>query len=550
MGHSHRILITTIYIVLFWILLPGILFGSGFLLDRGLAAELPLPSICVPIGIAVVIVAAVMLVTAIVQFRRFGRELPISALPPDTLIQKGLFAAWRHPVYLFFFLLMVGAALVLRSGGLIFIILPVFALLIGVYITVEERVLIKRFGQSYIGYRERTPLLIPRLDYMIIPPIWLLSRWLFRFRVLHRERIPERSPFFLVAAHRNYLDPFFILAALGRRINYVSTIELFRRPLSAFLFGKLGTIPKTRYRSDILTVRGIVRILHRNGIVGIFPEGERSWTGVTDSWKPEVLRLFKAFPEVPILPVRIEGNYHIWPRWAHNIRRAQLEVTFMDPVTVHDDFSLAQLETILRDRIEPEDSTAVHRKRSRIHGIGKLIYRCPVCRSFSSIRESGPASATCSSCGHDFELLPDYTFEYRIDGTEVRRSLGEVYDGIRINATDLDTLEDDDTVRRQPAGYGSVTVYKEKEIRMVPLFAGSLKVTDSALVCRNSGQMLTLLLDDLRSVTIEGNNRLQVYDGVGNTLYQFTFLEESALRWQDHLIEAIRRRSGFEPNRR
>lgn len=54
----------------------------------------------------------------------------------------------------------------------------------------------------------------------------------------------------------------------------------------------------------------------------------------------------------------------------------------------------------------------------------------------------------------------------------------------------------------------------------------------------------------MRSVTIEGNSRLQVYERESGQLWQLTFAGESVLKWQDYLVEAIRQEYGREPNRR
>jgi len=546
----HRSLIIVVYIVLFWIILPAVLIASGLLLDRSITSGIVVSGIFVPIGIAVAGISAVMLFISIVQFRRFGRELPISALPPDMLIQNGLFCVWRHPIYLFYFLVLVGCALIIGSVGLLLIVLPFFALLTGFYIVHEEKVLIERFGKVYVNYRKRTPLVIPHLNYLVLPFVWLLSRLFFRLQVLHRELIPRSSPFFVVAAHRNYLDPLFVSAALGRRIHFISTFKLFRQPLKAAFYSRLGAIPRTRFRSDFRTVRGIADVLRCDGIVGIFPEGERSWTGSTNSWKPEVLRLFRAFPDVPVLPVRIDGNYRIWPRWASGIRRAKLKVTFMNPVMIRKDQSPAELEILLREKVEPDDSSAACRKRPGAGGIGKLLYRCPACRSFGTVSERDHSRAVCSSCGELFELLPDYTLRYRSGGTDTIKTLEEVYDEIRVTAEDLRVSNRYSDCNEQLAYCESATAFREEGIRLIPLFTGSLKLTDTALICGNTSQTISIPLEDIQSVTTESNCRLQVYEAVDGTLYQFTFAEDSVLKWQDYLIESIRGIRGCYPNRR
>lgn len=546
----QRVLITVLFIFLFWVLLPGILVGAAYLLDQGLTSDIAISSTWMLLGGVVLLIAVVMLCTAIIQFRHYGKELPISALPPDMLIQKGLFAVWRHPIYLFSVLMFTGIALVIRSGGMIFIVMPIYAVLVRFYVFLEERGLIRRFGQTYINYRERTSLVIPQLEFLLMLPVRLLFRLLFKFKALHRERIPAQSPFFVVGAHRSYLDAFLLVLALGQRISFVSTIEAYRRPLSAYLFRKFDAIPKRRFQTDTLTMRGIIRHLRQDGIVGIFPEGERSWTGRTQSWKPEVVRLFQAFPEIPILPARIEGNYHIWPRWASGFRRAYLRITFMEPVTAQPDQSLDELEALLRDRVEPEDVGITCRKKSFVDGIWKVLYRCPLCRSFTPMQTIGPDRFTCPSCLQSYDLLPDYTVQYHRAEQIVHRSLQELYDEIRITPADLTSDADTGPGSAPLVECSSVMVHQEQDNRLIPQFTGQVVLMRGMIEFRNDENAVALSLCDLRSVTIESNNKLQIYDGVHRTLHQLTFLQESALKWQDFLIESIRQECGFEPNSR
>ena len=289
----RKILIIALYILLFWFLLPAILIISSVLLDTRLDFARESPGIMIVAGIVLILIGIPMLYLSIVQFREQGKGLPISALPSPVLIQQKLFSVWRHPVYLFYVVTFYGIAFLMASRSMLIVIMPLFILSVYFYIRIEERGLIKRFGSSYINYRERTPLVIPKLNQFLKIPAYFLFKGLFSYEVRNREHIPESPPFFLVSSHRNYLDPFFISLAMPFPVKYIATYEMFRKPLVRFLFKKLETIPKKRFKADIQTGREIFRNIQKEAVIGIFPEGERTWTGKMISLKQETLNLFR-----------------------------------------------------------------------------------------------------------------------------------------------------------------------------------------------------------------------------------------------------------------
>jgi methanethiol S-methyltransferase len=110
---------------------------------------------------AVAVLLMGLLQTDVWSFLGFRQLLqPATSNQPARLVLKGLYRWVRHPLY---------------TAGLVFIWLaPVMtanllALNIGltIYIVVgalfEERKLLREFGQAYVDYRKRTPMLVPGL---------------------------------------------------------------------------------------------------------------------------------------------------------------------------------------------------------------------------------------------------------------------------------------------------------------------------------------------------------------------------------------------------
>ena len=145
----RKIIILLLYIVFFWGVIPFILLGSSVYLDSLLAFE---PYRLTAIGILVLIIAVPMLVLSIVQYVRQSGELPVSAYPPQAIFSRGIYNYLRHPIYLFYILVFIGIAMIRGSLSMLLIVMPVFIALNRVYVYVEEKQLIKRFGDAYRFY--------------------------------------------------------------------------------------------------------------------------------------------------------------------------------------------------------------------------------------------------------------------------------------------------------------------------------------------------------------------------------------------------------------
>jgi prolipoprotein diacylglyceryltransferase/protein-S-isoprenylcysteine O-methyltransferase Ste14 len=156
-------MIVIAYIFVFWALLPAFLFVAGMSLDSLVPLSLPDRSWLKPLAILIASVGGGGTVWGMGQLWWQGRGYPISHLPPERFVARGLYRWRRHPIYIGYTLLFVGAALLIGSfwsvffaGGLL------LALWIWYAKHVEEPVLRERFGRSYDAYRHATPLLIPR----------------------------------------------------------------------------------------------------------------------------------------------------------------------------------------------------------------------------------------------------------------------------------------------------------------------------------------------------------------------------------------------------
>ncbi|HUX14187.1 MAG TPA: lysophospholipid acyltransferase family protein, partial [Spirochaetia bacterium] len=89
------------------------------------------------------------------------------------------------------------------------------------------------------------------------------------------------SPYLILPNHMSFWDPFFLGALVPEPIYYVTSDANFRSRMLNYLLGLVGAIPKTKVLSDYETIRNILRVKRNGGIIGVYPEGRRTWDGTT-----------------------------------------------------------------------------------------------------------------------------------------------------------------------------------------------------------------------------------------------------------------------------
>lgn len=147
----------------FLILVPGTTAGLIPWLLTGWQVRDPPPHLVIRlVGLALVVVGAVVVIGAFVRFVTEGRGTPAPIAPTERLVVGGLYRYVRNPMYLAVAATIVGQALLLGRLEL----LAYAALFLGttgafVY-WYEEPMLLQRYGSQYETYRRAVPRWWPR----------------------------------------------------------------------------------------------------------------------------------------------------------------------------------------------------------------------------------------------------------------------------------------------------------------------------------------------------------------------------------------------------
>ena len=135
-----------------------IVFGVPFLISIVLHYIVPLSlpqgilrQVIIPIGIVLIIIGIVLIVLARREFAHFGQPTD-PGHPTSKIIQTGVFAISRNPLYLASVIVFFGIALTLNILWALVTLLVSIVLCHHILIIPEEKYLAAKFGKEYKDY--------------------------------------------------------------------------------------------------------------------------------------------------------------------------------------------------------------------------------------------------------------------------------------------------------------------------------------------------------------------------------------------------------------
>jgi 1-acyl-sn-glycerol-3-phosphate acyltransferase len=169
----------------------------------------------------------------------------------------------------------------------------------------------------------------PVLAFVLRAFFRLYGRW----RIIGRENIPKSGAVLLAANHASYLDPPLGWAAVygTRRMWGVARADLWKGKLMTFIMDSFDSLPVKRGSGDRALLRRVLELLGEGKMVGIFPEGTRTFDGKLNPAQPGIALMVQK-TGAPVVPVAIMGAYEMLPRGAKKLRRVPLKVIFGEPL--------------------------------------------------------------------------------------------------------------------------------------------------------------------------------------------------------------------------
>ncbi len=171
------------------------------------------------------------------------------------------------------------------------------------------------------------------LPVVLKPVARLILRSFLSIEISGIENIPAVGPAILLPNHTSFLDSVILGFFTSRNIWFMAKNSEYRHPFMKWFLRHASTFPVRRYTIDVLAVRNAIRVVQHGHILGIFPEGERTWDGEMLQLRIGTMRLVLALG-TPVIPVGISGAYELMPRWTSSIKRVPVRYAIGKPITL------------------------------------------------------------------------------------------------------------------------------------------------------------------------------------------------------------------------
>ena len=250
--------------------------------------------------------------------------------------------------------------------------------------------------------------------------VWTLVRPIIRLVVFIRFRFTSsarriRGPLIVVCNHVTDWDPLLLGAAFRSQMYFLASEHIMRLGwVSSLLHWLCAPIPRQKGGSAAGSVKTMLRVLKNGGNVAFFPEGNRTWDGVTREF-PDSTGKFVRASGATLVTYRLQGGYLSSPRWAgKSLRRGRMQGEIVGVYTPEElrEMTVTQVNAVIaRDIHEDAFETAkahpipFRGKRLAEH-LESLLFLCPKCGGAHGM-ESRDDRFGCRYCG----------FETRYDAT-------------------------------------------------------------------------------------------------------------------------------------
>ena len=230
--------------------------------------------------------------------------------------------------------------------------------------------------------------------------------------VLRKSGMEEiKGPYLLLVTHSSMVDFNIMLKATHpEKVNNVMTLEGFHTYTEP-LMRSLGVLGTRKFITDTYLVKNMKYCVDKlKTIFVLFPEARYSLDGCT-SYIPDSVGKMVRFLKVPVVVLRIHGNFITCPQWNKINKKTYVEAE-MYPIVSKEEtraLSVDEINQRIKENFAYDDFKWQYDNKIKIShpqrakGLHALLYKCPACNKEHQTDSEG-IRLWCNACGKAWQM--------------------------------------------------------------------------------------------------------------------------------------------------
>ena len=237
---------------------------------------------------------------------------------------------------------------------------------------------------------------------------FLVSRLIFRRKLLRNEIKGKKGPFVVIANHECALDFVNLVGATKRPMTFVISNTFYSTLPFKWFMDRIGVIPKQQFQTFLSDLYKMKAAVKNDGILVIYPAGLMCEDGLSTPI-PVATYEFLRWIKADVYVARSTGTYFAMPKWSKGLRPGR---TYMDIFKLFDREELKNMddeaikartdEVMLFDAYAEQEKNPVRYAGAKdLRGLENVLYQCPHCLAEHTVTVEGKDTLRCTACGYE-----------------------------------------------------------------------------------------------------------------------------------------------------
>lgn len=350
-----------------------------------------------------------------------------------------------------------------------------------------------RFRHKLIGFIAK----------LILIPYYKIK---YNYRYKKLKQLKKGGPYLVLANHVIASDPLVLSFAFPFSIYYFATEQIFNLGLlSKLLVYAVNPISKSKAVSDLSAIRKAKAIVKEGGSIGLFPEGNVTYSGISNKIDISTIKLIKLL-KIPVIIYHIQGLYLSSPRWSVNNKKGKSFGKLYKIIKPEEYLNLSDDELLV---LINEDMQVNAYDQLERNFKGKQIALGLERLAFMDLKTNMP-----NVCYTKDDMLlstaSDFNLKYNVDGTLNYEN--ETIDLIKLEELTkksyleyLKTINQNDVILTSQIDVQESTATKKSKVENYEITLFKDKILF------NNSTTFTIYLKDIVNMSIQGKKKLILY---------------------------------------